>query len=78
MRGLSSTSGALLAPDPEEANEGRDEPKKRREEGEGDDGLELPAGVAAEGDVGPGEGSAAEGTVKLLKHISAQSPAIAV
>lgn len=44
--GIGAGDGALTAANPEEANEGRDEPEKCREEAEGDGGLELAALIA--------------------------------
>lgn len=58
---------ALLATDPEEAHQRRDEPDDGRQEREGDDGLELAARVAAERDVAPVERGAAGRVVKLLR-----------
>lgn len=44
---------AVLTTDPEEADNGRGEPKNGGEEGESNDGLELSASVTARSDVGP-------------------------
>lgn len=41
--GISTGDGALTAANPEEADQGRDEPEKCREEAEGDGCLELAA-----------------------------------
>lgn len=46
-------SATLLATSPEEADKGRSEPQNGREEGEGDDRLELAAGITTRSDVGP-------------------------
>lgn len=44
---------AVLATDPEEANESRGEPQDGGEERKGDDSLELAASVTTGSDVGP-------------------------
>jgi hypothetical protein len=46
-------SATLLATSPEEADKGRSEPQNGREEGEGDDSLELATGITTRSDVGP-------------------------
>lgn len=46
MGGIGAGDGALTAANPEEADEGGDEPDECREEAEGDGGLELAALVS--------------------------------
>lgn len=54
--GIGAGDGALTAANPEEADEGRDEPEKCREEAEGDGGLELAALISMDRvDVAPVE-----------------------
>lgn len=67
----------LAVADPDETDDGRHEPAESGQEGEGDDGLELAAGVVApDGHVTPGEDVTAGpiGAVEILKeangHIS--------
>lgn len=63
--GVGAGSHALAAAHPEESDERRHEPQHRRQEGEGDVGLELAALVAARGDVVPVEDGAAGRTDEL-------------
>lgn len=58
---------AGLAMNPEEANEGRDEPEEGGEEGEGDDGLELAARITSQSDIAPVEDGTAGTRFELLK-----------
>lgn len=69
---------AVLATDPEEPDEGGGEPQDGGEEGEGDDGLELAAGITAGSDVGPVPDTTADMAsnelAKVLVTCSYQSP----